>query len=106
MDSKIQRILMQFKQLVRKTNRERINPMIQELAIDDLKPLVDLVARSRAEYLRELYNLSKKCADSDALPSAEEFKKLRTYRKRFIELSDGAQSFETSIERGYLDIKN
>jgi len=105
MDSKIKRILMQFKQLVKKINRARINPTIEELAIDDLNPLVDLVARSRANYLSELYSLSKKYENSDELPSAEEFKKLRTYRKRFIELSDGAKSFEISIERGYLDLK-
>ncbi|PIE44508.1 MAG: hypothetical protein CSA50_00205 [Gammaproteobacteria bacterium] len=105
-DKDINRILMQFEHLMRQSNRERINPVIDELAIDDLKPIIDLVARSRADYLKHLYDLCSKYHGSDGLPSPEELKRLRAYRNRFVELADGAKSFEISIQRGYLDIKS
>ncbi|PID43080.1 MAG: hypothetical protein CSB48_07220 [Proteobacteria bacterium] len=105
-DKDINRILMQFEHIMRQGNRERINPLIEELAIDDLKPIIDLVARTRASYLKHLHDLCNKYYGSDDLPSAEEFKRLRAYRKRFVELADGAKSFEISIQRGYLDIKS
>ena len=104
-DKDINRLLMQFEHLLKQANRERINPQIEELAIDDLKPIVDLVARSRAEYLRELYILSKKYHGQEALPSADELASLKASRMRFLDLADGAKSIEISIQRGYLDLK-
>jgi hypothetical protein len=105
MDKNINRLLMQFEHLLRETNREFINPEIDELCINDLQPIVTLVAKSRASYLKHLYELSKKYDGTDDFPSAEELHRLRAYRNRFIELSDGAKSFEISIQRGYLDLK-
>jgi len=106
MDEKdINRFLMQFEQLLRTENREHINPRIEELAVEDLKPIVEMVARSRAMYLEQLYKLCQKYEGSEELPSNEEMQRLRAYRNRFIELADGAKSFEISIQRGYLDLK-
>ncbi len=104
-DKNINRILMQFEHLLKQANRERINPVIDELAIDDLQPIIDLVARARASYLKHLYDLCKKYHGTKDFPTPEEMKKLKAYRNCFIELADGAKSFEISIQRGYLDLK-
>ncbi|MDX1451269.1 MAG: hypothetical protein R3183_01845 [Oleiphilaceae bacterium] len=101
----INRLLMQFEHLLKQSNRERINPEIEELAIDDLKPLVDLVARSRATYLKALYELSKKYDGQATLPTQEELEQLKVSRTRFLDLADGAKSIEICIQRGYLDLK-
>lgn len=106
MDEKdINRLMMQFNQLLRTANREHINPLIEELNVDGLKPLVRLVARSRARYLEYVYELSKKYDNKEEYPSADELKKLKILRTRYEELSSGSQAFETSIQRGYLDLK-
>lgn len=104
-ETDINRFLLQFEQLMRTANREHINPKIEELALEDLNPIVELVARTRAAYLENLQQLCKKYQGSDELPSNEEMQRLRAYRNRFIELADGAKSFEISIQRGYLDLK-
>ncbi len=101
----INRLLMQFEHLLKQANRERINPEIEELAIDDLKPIVDLVARSRAAYLKELYELSKRYYGKDDLPSTNELEQLKAARARFLDLADGAKSIEICVQRGYLDLK-
>jgi len=101
----INRLLLQFEHLLKESNREHINPKIEDLCIDDLKPIVDMVAKSRAAYLAHLYELCQKHKDSDDYPTAEEMQRLRAFRNRFLELADGAKSFEISIQRGYLDLK-
>jgi hypothetical protein len=104
-DKDINRLLLQFDRILRQANREHINPEIEELSVEDLKPIANLVAKSRAVYLKELYELSKKYNESDSFPSAEELKKLKELRTRFLELAEGSKSFEVSIQRGYLDLK-
>jgi len=100
----INRLLLHYERLYRAANTECINPQIEELNIDDLKPLITIVAKSRAAYLKYVYELSKKYEESEDLPTADELKKLKVLRMRFTELSEGAQAFETSIQRGYLDL--
>ncbi|MFT7184991.1 MAG: hypothetical protein ACI84K_000363 [Pseudohongiellaceae bacterium] len=104
-DKDINRLLLQLDRILRQANRDHINPEIEELAVEDLKPLINLVAKSRAIYLKELYTLSKKCDEDGTFPSAEELKRLKVLRTRFLELSEGSKSFEVSIQRGYLDLK-
>jgi hypothetical protein len=101
----INRMMMHFEQMLRKANREHINPVIEELTPDNLRPIVNLVARARAVYLKHMYELCKKYDGTDALPSTEELCELSELRSRFVDLSDGAKSFEISIQRGYLDLK-
>lgn len=105
MSTDANRLIMRFEQLLRSVNREVINPEIEELSVDNLRPLVTLVARSRAAYLKELYELSKRYDGSDQFPSEEEMLNLQKLRSRFLELADGAKSVEISIQRGYLDIE-
>jgi hypothetical protein len=106
MDKSINRLLMQFEQLLKTTNKEQINPKIDELCINDLQPIVELVARSRAEYLEHLYTLCKQYEGTENFPSNDEMQKLRAHRLRFEELAEGSKAFETSIQRGYLDLKD
>lgn len=105
MDEKdINRLLLEFNRLLKKANRDYINPEIEELNVEGLKPIIELVARSRAVYLKEVYQIGKKYESNEAFPSAEELKKLKVLRARFLELAEGAKSFEVSIQRGYLDL--
>lgn len=105
MDKHINRLLMQFEQLLKASNREHINSAIEELCTNDLQPIVDLVARSRAGYLQHLYELCKSYEGKEEYPSVEEMQKLRAHRLRFEELAEGSKALETSIQRGYLDLK-
>jgi len=106
MTQEANRLLLKFQQLVSSINREIINPEIEELAIENLRPLITLVARSRAVYLKELYELSRRYEGIDQFPSDKEMHNLARLRSRYIDLVDGAQSFEISIQRGYLDIQH
>jgi hypothetical protein len=106
MDEKdINRLLLHYQQLFRTANKELINPEIEEINVNDLKPMVELVAKSRGTYLKYSYELGKQYFNSEDLPTSDELKKLRTLRLRFTELSESAQAFETCIRRGYLDLK-
>lgn len=106
MDEKdINRLLLQYEHLLRQANKENINPKIEELTIEGLQPLIRLIARSRARYLEYVYELSKEYEDKEDYPTADELKKLKTLRMRFEELAAGSAAFETSIQRGYLDLK-
>ena len=104
-DKDINRLLLQFDRILKQANREHINPEIEELTVEELKPIANLVAKSRAVYLKELYTIGKKHDEADTFPSAEELKKLKVLRTRFLELVEGSKSFEISIQRGYLDLK-
>ncbi|KZZ50575.1 hypothetical protein A3758_30110, partial [Oleiphilus sp. HI0118] len=72
MDKHVNRLLMQFEQLLKTSNRDHINPSIEELCIKDLQPIVDLVARSRSSYLQHLYDLCKTYENKEEFPTVEE----------------------------------
>lgn len=99
------RLILEFEHRLRQVNRDRINPEIQDLSIDGLMPVIDLVARCRASYLKKLFELSDKYHDSDDFPTSEELKHLKAYRNRYMEVADGSKSLEASIQRGYLTLK-
>lgn len=99
------RLLLEFERLLREANREAINPILDELTLEALKPVAQLVARARATYLKSLHELAKKYQDSNKLPGAEEMQQLAAQRSCFLDLVEGSKSFETAISRGYLDVK-
>lgn len=105
MDQDINRLLMRFEQLLKAENRAAINPEIENLSLSNLQPMVTLVARCRAHYLKTLYELSQKYNNTNDFPTDEEMELLGKLRKRFIDLSDGSKSFEICIQRGYVDIE-
>lgn len=97
-----QRLLLEIASAIKEANRQRINPAIKELKVDDLKPVIEMVATARAEYLKEMFNLAEKM--NGELPTIDQVKHLRYLRMMFEELTSGSQALETAIERGYLDV--
>ncbi len=104
MNTDTNRLLMQLEQLLREINREVINPEIEMLSIDGLRPVVELVARSRAAYLKRVFEVANKHHLSSDIPSQDEMSELRGLRQTYIDLSDASKSVEVAIQRGYLDI--
>lgn len=98
------RLLLEISKSMKDLNRSIINPKIAELRLSDLTPVIEMVAKSRAAYLLELFDIAK-IVDGD-LPSPNQIKHLRHLRETFDELVRGAQALETAIERGYLDVNS
>lgn len=96
------RLLLELDKTIRELNRKVINPIVPELKLDDLCPVMSLVARCRAEYLKQLFDLT--AAVGDGLPTSDQVQQLHDRRKTYEELVNSAQALETAIERGYLDV--
>lgn len=97
------RLMLELEKFRREINRAIINPMIPELSLEDLKPLLSMVAHSRAAYVTELLEIAK--LSPDAVPSADQIKQLRQCRETFDELVKAVNALETVIQRDYLDVK-
>ncbi len=96
------RLLLEIDKTIRDVNREVINPEIPELTLDDVMPVMQMVARARAVYLKELFDLA--VVAGEKMPSPDQIKQLRLLRVMYDELINGAQALETAIQRGYLDV--
>lgn len=96
------RLLLQLDKRIREINRAVLNPAIKELSISDLEPVIELAARTRAAYLKELFDVTHMVGDG--LPSPAQLKQLASYRLMYEELRTGAQALDTALERGYLDV--
>ncbi len=97
------RLLLELEQAIRTINQEVINPVIPELTIKGLRPVLKMVANARAAYLKTLIDLS---ADTNGeLLSSNQVEKLRHLRVAYDECVAGAQALETAIQREYLDVK-
>ena len=103
MHQDINRLLMELERNMRSINRALINPEITELTIEGLRPVLSLVARARARYLKTLFDLGEGAADGRL--SASQFDELRQRRIEYEEVSKGARALETAIQRGYMDVK-
>lgn len=104
MDADDQRqLMMRFSHAVREGNRAIINAMIPEISLDDLAPVIALLARIRGGYLRQLLEITE--GAGEGLPRAEEIEKLSQLRSTYEEMSTATQALEVALERGYLDIK-
>ncbi|MES9843328.1 MAG: hypothetical protein ABW162_05955 [Candidatus Sedimenticola sp. PURPLELP] len=97
------RLLLEIDKTIRELNRDIINPQIPQLMLDDLAPVMAMVARSRATYLKELFDLANVVGEGQ--PSPDQVRQLRQLREAYEELVAGAQSLETAIQRGYLDVQ-
>ncbi len=98
------RLLMELERTMRDLNREVINPEVQALTIDDLRPVLSLVANSRARYLKALFDLGAASSDGEAA-SEQQLGELRKLRLEYEELLHAAKALETAIQRGYLDVQ-
>lgn len=102
MNQDINRLLMELERNMRSINRELINPEIKELTVDDVRPVLYLVAHARARYLKALFDLGAGVVDG--MPTDAQFDELRKLRVEFEELVSGAKALETAIQRGYIDV--
>ncbi len=96
------RLLLELDKYRSDVNKRTINSNIEDLDLDKLKPIVDMVAKSRAAYISELMKLSEN--QTDAGPSKEHIEQLKVRRSEFEELIKATNALEIAIERGYLDI--
>lgn len=100
------RLLMKFEQLTRQINRDIINPEIEVLTIEELRPVAELVAHTRAAYLKHLFKVSKHHSETGELPNSDELDELHKLRQSYIELADASKSLEIAIQRDYLDMSD
>ena len=103
MNQDINRLLMELERSMRAINREVINPEIQELTIDGLRPVLSLVANARARYLKALFNLG--ISVTEGKPTDSQLDELASLRREYEELVSAAKALETAIQRGYLDVQ-
>lgn len=96
------RLLLELEGLRKAINRDIINPLVPELALNDLEPIITMVARARADYVVALIDLASKVGD--AAPSIEQAKELRDRRVIFEELVDATNALETVVQREYMDV--
>lgn len=97
------RMLIELERIRKEINREVINPLVPELALADLGPLLTMVANARADYVRELLDLAQ--ATEGEAPSVEQVNELRDRRVIFEELVTATNALETVIQREYMDVK-
>ncbi len=98
------RLLLEIDAARSELNRQVINPLFGKLTVDALTPVMTMVARARAAYLKELFDLPE-CAGEASGPQAGQIQKLKLLRITFEELVSASQAMETAIERGYLDVE-
>ena len=96
------RLLLELSKSIRDINYDIINPSISDVNMEELAPILEMVARSRAVYLTDMYDLAKNVGDG--LPTKEQMLKLRESREMFEELLHAAQAVEVAVERGYLGV--
>ena len=96
------RLLLMIEKSLRDINRDTINPLFNELKIDDLTPVLNLVARARADYLKKLFEIAER--HPDGLPTVDDINELKDIRMRYQELVTASQALETAIERNYLEV--
>ena len=101
MSDNAKRLLLELEQRRREINRNTINPEIRELTLQELEPIVNVVAQMRAAYVQSLFNLADK---RDGLPTRDDIERLRERRSAFDEVVAAVNALETMIERGYVDV--
>jgi len=98
------RLLLELEKHRREINREIINPQFPKLALEDLKPLLTMVAHARAAYVRELLDIAS--VSNEQLPSPDQVRQLKHCRETFEELVAAANALETLVSRDYLDVQS
>lgn len=93
------RLILELERYRNDANKATINASIDDLNLDKLKPVVDMVAKSRAAYIGELMKLANETTDKG--PNVE---RLKARREEFMELVEATNALETAIERGYVDM--
>lgn len=103
-ETKRHRLMLMLERHIRKINSEVINPEFPELKLEDLEPIIRMVARARGAYLKEVFKVT--LAAGHKLPSSEQVDHLTEKREIFEELLAASKALETAIDRGYLDVQS
>lgn len=93
-----------FSRTIRELNQQIISPKIHSLTVDDLTPVMAMVARARAAYIAELFDMAKAVAND--LPDQAQVQHLKQMRETYEELLHCSGELETAIERGYIDVRD
>lgn len=102
MSTESKRLLLAFEQRLRQINREVLNPMVDELTVEQLDPIIHMVSVARGNYLRQLIDVAQQAGGE--MPSDAQIKELQKTRVRYDELTAATKALETAIGRGYLDV--
>ena len=98
------RLLLELENSIRTANKEIINPEIPDLNLEAVRPVNEMVARARANYLKLLFEVTKECGTG--IPEPKQIIKLANGRKTYEELVQASKALDTAIERGYLNISS
>ncbi len=101
MDRKNARHLLMLEQKRRTINQETIGPEVSMSTMDDITPILTMVAEVRAAYLKSLCELAE---NRDGMPTSKEIENLSQLRRSYTELVDATNALETALERGYIEV--
>ena len=97
------RQLLELEQQRRLINRQTINADISLSGVEDIDPILRMVAKVRASYLKALFDLAR---EHDSLPTPTQIEALRDLRESYDELVNASNALETALERGYIDLES
>lgn len=96
------RLLLELDKYRDDVNKRTVNSCLEDLDLDKLKPVTELLARTRAAYVCELMKITGELQGEE--PSVEQIQRLRARRLEFSELEMANSALETVIERRYVNI--
>lgn len=96
------RFLLELEKFRYDINHDILKPRIDNLTLEQLRPVLTAVAHARADYVEALIEVGKSC--ENASPSSAQIETLKEKREAFDELVAAANALETVIQRGYLDV--
>lgn len=96
------RFLLELEKFRYDINHAILKPRINNLSLEQLRPVLTAVAHARADYAETLIKIGNTCKDSP--PSDEQIEMLRAKREAFDELVAAANALETIIQRDYVDV--
>jgi len=96
------RFLMELDRARRVINREVIAERLPELKLEQLTPMLRMVAHARADYVETFLAVADNA--SDGVPTTEQLARLKAKRLAFDELVAAANALETVVQREYLEI--
>jgi len=99
------RLLVALDQALKEVTRDTINPLFPELSFNDIKPIMNVIARARANYVKELFKIAEESSNEQQV-TAQIVNKLRSDGLIFDELLEAYKVLDASIEHGYLDVEH
>ena len=98
------RLILEIDREIKRINKEVIDPLVPKLKVEDLTPVIKLVAQIRGVYLKELFDISEMVGNG--LPAHDQIKRLRDMRIAYEEFQAGVRAMISAIEQGYLEVED